>query len=457
CRKNQLSSRSVNETLVDNARSFFLRTHSGEEGRVQTNSNGAPRNFRLSQRRTLQWDKASIIDLGIAKAVIVPVKFNRDFYVTSNFSGRATYSLDNITRLYLSPDSSGGFNVAMLSFFPDSNYITGTQFTGIAFVEDWEGNAITKYKFDKNNKILQWTGSAQSGNQGIVHGESVDRGNMLITETCYTITGYNYSADNPNLTYPWSEPAGCAYSYVESISNISTGGGLSGSGFGAIAGSRIGVNLSPGKTVIIAGGTNIIGNIKDYTKCFSNVATSDHSFTVTVCVDQPLPGSRQPWGFTGTGSSATGLPVDVGHCFLVLTENYPGGSTVRNVGFYPSDAVNPLSPSTQGQLNNDASHSYNISLTIKLTNTQFSSVLNYVTLGNNLGFNYNLNSNNCTTFVLHALNQAGIYLPATSGSWPNGSGNDPGDLGEDIRLMQLSTNMTRNTVFNYHPNFGNCY
>jgi hypothetical protein len=280
---------------------------------------------------------------------------------------------------------------------------------------------------------------------------------MLISETCYTITGYNYSADNPNLTYPWSEPAGCAYSYVLSPSDIPSVGGLSGSGVRSIAGSRVGVTLSPVKTVIIAGGTNIIGNIKDYTKCFSNIATADHSFTLTVCVDQPLPGARQPWGFTGTGSSATGLPVDVGHTFMVLTENYPGGATVRNVGFYPQDAVNPLSPSTQGQLNNDASHSYNISLTIQLTNTQFSAVLNYVALGNNSGFNYDLNSNNCTSFVLHTLAQAGIVLPATIGNWPNGSGNDPGDLGEDIRLLKLSTNMTRNTVFNFHPNFGNCY
>jgi len=53
--------------------------------------------------------------------------------------------------------------------------------------------------------------------------------------------------------------------------------------------------------------------------------------------------------------------------------------------------------------------------------------------------------------------QAGfVNISSRIGSWTSGSGYDPGDLGEDIRNMPLSSNMSRNTVENPHPNVGNC-
>ena len=83
-------------------------------------------------------------------------------------------------------------------------------------------------------------------------------------------------------------------------------------------------------------------------------------------------------------------------------------------------------------------------------------MLNYVTSCNRPGFMYNLNAENCTTFVLQTLTQGGVYLPNTIGKWTGGMGNDPGDLGEDIRQMTPLSNMTRNTVEFYHPNTGTC-
>jgi hypothetical protein len=81
-------------------------------------------------------------------------------------------------------------------------------------------------------------------------------------------------------------------------------------------------------------------------------------------------------------------------------------------------------------------------------------MLNYV--AQNAGATYNLSSYNCTSFTLRTLYAGDIYLPSTVGQWPGGSGNDPGDMGEDIRSMQLAAGQTRNTVSNPHPNLGTC-
>ena len=55
------------------------------------------------------------------------------------------------------------------------------------------------------------------------------------------------------------------------------------------------------------------------------------------------------------------------------------------------------------ELNDNESSIYNISLTVTIDNGQFFNMLNYVSQGNNPGYLYNLNSNNCTTFALTAL------------------------------------------------------
>lgn len=199
-------------------------------------------------------------------------------------------------------------------------------------------------------------------------------------------------------------------------------------------------------------GPNVIGNINDYLKCFTNLAGSNYTYKVTVCVDQPVSGSRTPWGFSSSG----GNPINVGHTFLILTETTPTGTTTRNVGFYPENSATPFSPNDQGQLNNNEDHGYDISLSVTMTNSQFFSILNFVSQGNNAGYYYNLNSNNCTTFSINALSSAGIHIPATQANWLNGGGYDPGDLGEDIRAMALPSNMTRNTTSTSHPNLGNC-
>ena len=206
-------------------------------------------------------------------------------------------------------------------------------------------------------------------------------------------------------------------------------------------------------------GPNAIGNINDYFKCFTNVAGSSNKYEVMVCVDQPAPRTRTAWSVSPSGvqnSSSGANPVNVGHTFLILTEISPTETTTRNVGFYPQNSVNPSSPIDEGQLNNNEQHPYNISLTIDINNSQFFNILNFISQVASSNQNYDLNNYNCTSFSIRASLAGDINLPSTIGTWTGGSGNDPGDLGEDIRSMPLQSNMTRSTTEIDHPNLGNC-
>ncbi|MEO9209535.1 MAG: hypothetical protein ABI208_00475 [Ginsengibacter sp.] len=207
-------------------------------------------------------------------------------------------------------------------------------------------------------------------------------------------------------------------------------------------------------------GKNTIGNIQEYFKCFTLKAGNTHKYRVTICVDQPTPGTRTAWNLSSNGvhnSSSGANPVNVGHTFLILTEVAPTGTITRNVGFYPRKSVNPVNAVDKAILNNDEQHLYNVSLTVTVNSSQFFNILNYISEVNSSGQNYDLDNYNCTSFAIRAAMAGDIYLPFTRGSWPGGSGNNPGDLGEDIRSMTLELNMIRSTFKYDHPNQGNCY
>jgi hypothetical protein len=303
-------------------------------------------------------------------------------------------------------------------------------------VEDWQGNAIAKYLYDGTNPIRKYKAP------GI-------ESDMLVT-SCSTIEGYNYSPDLDDDPEEWSESAGCTVTYIADAGPGPGGGDYAGlpSGDGG-AGGTISV-VNPAKMITYSG-NDPITNVAQYIQCF-NGSGSASSYKITLYVDQPIPGSRTPYTF-GSGSQ-NGI-FNVGHVFLVFQQNEPGGAIVRSMGFYPYSWVTPLNPTDPGSLNNDQDHIYNISLSMIVSGQQFMEILNTFASGNNV--NYNLNDNNCTTWVLNALQAGGIDIQTTTGVWPLGSGDDPGDLGEDIRTMTLASNMTRTTNSGSSPvNTGTC-
>jgi hypothetical protein len=453
CKKTEIISSSPDRDLIIAAKDFFTQSLKQQSNTINAVSQ-ADRNPRKINSKTPLWSKVTTIPLSIGKAVLVPVQYNNPFLISTNFSGNRLYSINQITRLLIYRDKEQDFHSELLTFFPDSSFKTGSGFTGILFVEDWAGNNISEYRIEPAGYTLKLIGDRSFSSTSTDKTDALQTNNITIIQTCYEITGYNYSSADPGNVYYWSEPAGCTVNF---INDNMIGSGPSGSDYASAGSGSGGGGISPAGTIIVNPANNIIGNIKDYNKCFTNVGGYGHTYTITICVDQPVPGTREAWGFASGGpvGSTSGVnPFNVGHVFLIFSEATPTNRVTRNVGFYPANSVSPRTPAAPGQLNNDGLHAYNVSLTISTTNSQFFNMLNFIELGNSL--QYNLNYNNCSSFALHTLYAGGIYLPSTLGTWPGGSGNDPGDLGEDIRSMTLQSNMIRNVVSNYHPNLGNC-
>jgi hypothetical protein len=259
------------------------------------------------------------------------------------------------------PTASSALTAMVVTSFPDSIFFKNPlgKFTGIKSLEDWQGNPISKLLYSSNGTI----------------------------KTYHPPTG------------------------IGGVPGINTLGGGAGG---------VDARKSSAAGVVVTSGNSIIQSVSHYFQCFTNVGGSDHSYTVTVCVDQPRPGTRTPWTLTPgglNGSIEVGNVVNVGHTFLILTETYGATTITRNIGFYPSTRVWVASPSSPGQFNDDEYHKYNISGSFKLNNAQFFNILNFIISANNSSYLYNLNSNNCTTFVLNAMAQAGINLPRTKGTW----------------------------------------
>jgi hypothetical protein len=168
----------------------------------------------------------------------------------------------------------------------------------------------------------------------------------------------------------------------------------------------------------------IISDINKYLKCFD----TNSGAQFTIYVDQPIPNSRDAY-------DRNGLDVDVGHTFIGIKQ----GAQTRLLGFYPATGVAPWDPSEPSALVDDSAHPYDVKIDISITASQLSTILNQI---KNRAGTYNLNSYNCTDFALGACASAGLSLPDTSGNWPGGGGTNPGDLGEDIRLMNSSSTIT---------------
>jgi hypothetical protein len=404
------------------------------------NVNGSPVNYRAAQPKTIRWDLAQVVPIGQSKGVLVPIVFDNALLMKANFVGESLFHLNYLTQLLFYKDSTGRATARVITAFPDANYFKDPThpFTGIKFIEDWLGHPIQKLLYTPDGKIRQYTPNSKQP-------DAVD-----VIQTCYSIDGYNYSPELDE-TSSWSEDAGCITEYLDDGSAQSIAGGSGGASSGG-AGTA---------AFTILPGSSVIKNITQYFQCFTNVGGTDHTYTVTVCVNQPVPGTRAPWTTSGSGSSgssAGGIPVNAGHTFLILTETYGNTTITRNVGFYPAGDVNPIDVTSQGTLNDDELHAYNVSGSFTINNAQFFNILNFVSQGNTPGYLYNLNTDNCTTFVINAMAQAGINLPRTIGTWPDGAGNDPGDLGEDLQQGNIS-GMTLNLgggTDASHPNVGQC-
>lgn len=432
-------SKSDKDRFAIEARKFFDKSTASGSNLIADYKSGSP--------RAVLWENAAVQEVRGGRALIAPIEYLAPLFVRTEFSGNRIFNLNNISKLLIYSDSNRLFHLEVLTYLPDSNFLDHPSgiYSGFLFADDWWGNSIGKYILGK--------GAMQTYHSPKVQSET-------IIQTCNVVYGYNYSTGDPGGGYSWVQNGGCYYMYIpDRLGDVhgGLGGGLGG-GAGSGGGSGIGSSNS-NPNITLAPPDNPIANIADYIKCFTNVGGADHSYTVTICVQQPIPGNRAAYKWVDggpIGSSNEGNIVNVGHTFLIFTEQYGNTTITRNIGFYPASGVKPGSSTAPGKLNNDEAHSYNISANFSVTNASFFTMLNNVTKGNNPVFYYDLSSENCTTFALQTLARGGINLPNTIGSWPGGMGCNPGDLGEDIRQMTPLPNMTKATIQNFHPNTGNC-
>jgi hypothetical protein len=402
-------------------------------------------NPRVTKTRRILWGQAMINDA--RKSVIAPIVYNQPDFIYDPATGHY-YSANTITRLVMVKDNAGRFRAAVQLCLPDEAFLQNPsgKFSGTVLQENWQGYLLRPYRV-----VPRLPGHRGSGDMMA----AADAEDIVIT-TCSTIYGYNYPANDPGAGYAWSSTS-CDVMVVPDDQDYGGGGGATAEGGGGSGASGTGGTTSTrpaptGKTVVVTSPENVVASLPDYMHCFTN--SPGASYQVKVCVDQPNAGTRDPWGLAYPADALGGAnPFDVGHAFLVLTETDGYNTTVRNIGFYPGSTIMPWSGSVPGVFNNDEMHPYNISAAFNMTATNFFNLLAYVQ--NSTGQSYNLSTNNCTTWVLNALSQGHIYLPSTFGYWPWGMGNDPGDLGEDIRNSN-APGIIKSTSDDIHMNSGSC-
>ncbi len=397
---------------------------------------------RKAIQRSPDWQAAEVRQMSFGRAVIVPLNLQGDNIVSTGLSPGRDYNLAALTRLlvYVAPD--GRYQYEVVTALPDSAWMPGANFSGIELVEDWYGTLLHEYKFEGSGKVRAFQPSR--------HPDDKISAGVQSIEVCYSIEGYNYTISDPEDGVYWSEGLGCDEYFFDDAGG--SGGGLPSAGdYSGIGGISGGSAIA--KMMIVNRGSKPIKDPDGYIKCFANVPGA--VYTVSLDVDQPAPGQRKPYSSGSLSAEDAPAGLSVGHVFLAFTENRGGVIDRVAMGLYPSGPVSPLSPLSPGSLNDDSGHPYDVNLTITVPGATFMDILRACAGGNSV--KYNLNSNNCATWALSSLAAGGIFITTRQGYWPFGHGDDPGDLGEDIRLMQLSPGMTRSVDAGYcPPNISSC-
>ena len=156
-------------------------------------------------------------------------------------------------------------------------------------------------------------------------------------------------------------------------------------------------------------------------------------FTFTLYSDQPIDDSRKPY----SGSPVLGN-LYAGHTFISFSTNYSGEDKTITFGFYPVVAVNNNNLIVPSKIGDDSDHKYTSSVTLNLSCDDFNNALNNSKV-ESLN-NYDLNNYNCTDYGINIANSIGLGVNDTESSleWKGrtlGKASNPGDLGEDIKLL----------------------
>ena len=104
----------TDQTMIAAARNYFEQTTQHATPATPTG------NPRLDGAKTPDWGSAYCIQLSHGPAVIVPVYYQKELVITTNFNQKQVLPLNQLTKLVICPDSSG-FHMELVTSFPDSN------------------------------------------------------------------------------------------------------------------------------------------------------------------------------------------------------------------------------------------------------------------------------------------------------------------------------------------------
>ncbi|RNC84874.1 MAG: hypothetical protein ED556_09830 [Winogradskyella sp.] len=160
-----------------------------------------------------------------------------------------------------------------------------------------------------------------------------------------------------------------------------------------------------------------ISDMVNFLECFD----TSQPATVTIYANEPNPGSGD--------SHDSGF---VGHSFVSISQ----GDSTSTFGFYPvEDDIYPIfNEQSDAIMDNDGNEQYSANISVTVTPSQLQAILNAA-----INFNptYHLDNYNCTDFAIDIGNLSGLSLPDCYGSWPGGGGSNPGDLGLEIRNLNI--------------------
>ncbi len=193
----------------------------------------------------------------------------------------------------------------------------------------------------------------------------------------------------------------------------------------------------PTDTVLFDNVSGEILDINEYLKCFN----LNQNAIFVLYIDQPV-----------ANTNATHNDIEPGHTFISILQN----NVRRIIGFYPSVSVTPgIDNTANGMLVDNSNHEFDVSISYAINSTQLTNVINYIK--NHANTQYNLNTYNCTDFGMGVTAASGLALPSAYGSWGLGSGDNPGQLGQNIRNLPVPCQRIKNTTGGFAlSNIGSC-
>jgi hypothetical protein len=238
CKKDQTAAANKNlpteeQQLIANAKTYFENnvqyTNSGKSLAELTNEEKQNLNIVKSLTKNVVWDKAYTQKLSIGEVVVAPITFADNLFIQPAGTDNATrLSINKLMKLIVYTDSAKQMHAEVITAQPNENFINNStkEFSGIAVVQDWSGNLLSKYQYQKGNAI-NITSPQTSANRIAVP-------DMLMAEPIHTCTptyGYTDGIGGPNMIY-----IGCEGTGGGNSGNSNSGGSPNGSDYGNVAG-----------------------------------------------------------------------------------------------------------------------------------------------------------------------------------------------------------------------------